>query len=116
MCNGCTTDARYWVPDRAAAARQAEKQQGETDEEAAQRSDLQMQISYEAVETILEFSEFRATVEKMHGYVLGKILGVGFWRARRAVHRRIQYEKAGCPERLTRANGQRSYCVMAIRF
>jgi len=50
----CTTDARYWVPDRAAAARQAEKQQGETDEEAAQRSELPMAISYEECSTILK--------------------------------------------------------------
>ena len=112
----CTTDARYLVPDRASAFRQAEKQQRETAEEAAERCDFQMTMSYEAYLTILEFSEFRATVEKMHGHILGQLRGCGFWRARKAIHKRMYYEQRGYEEHLTRENGQRSYCVMAIRF
>ena len=113
----CTTDARYWVPDRAAAFRQAEKQQGETAEEAAERSDLQMAMSYKAWSTILEFIEYRSTVENMNGWWLRELRACDvFWRAPEAVHERMHDETCGCANHLTRENGQPSSCVMAIRF
>ena len=111
----CTTDGRYLVANEQDAARQAELQQQESNEQADARGDSVLQSSFESYVRTLEVDEWRKLIEKRTAHELMPILNIGYARAKSLVHRRMYYESVGLQQYLLTVNGELSVGVMAIR-
>ena len=109
-------EGRYWVPKPAVAAREADKQHAETQEEGAQRTKKAMAKSTAAHEVFQQFKTFCMDKQRRReaAWDLMEARKIGFFVAKKAAGKRIFCEHFNRP--LMTEKGEVSHSNTAFRF